>query len=86
MNYEVRFDFNRAAPADEIYADLRRLARRTCAVESSGELEFARASAEKACRDDFVGRAVAAINMPSLLAYHADRKGQSAMSVALAER
>ncbi|MEM7661590.1 MAG: hypothetical protein AAF292_05035 [Pseudomonadota bacterium] len=83
--YEVLFTFDRAAPAEITYRELRREARRACRLEGSPELEFSRTKAERACHVEFMELAVSAIGSSELSSYYTARTGRFAGEVALAE-
>ncbi|MEM6899102.1 MAG: UrcA family protein [Pseudomonadota bacterium] len=80
----AQFSFDRDAPAQEIYREIRALARATCRMDTGYALEFAQLKAERECRSEFIDNAVASIRSDDLNSYHAARTGKIAGRLTIA--
>jgi len=66
--FETRFAFNPNDPANEIYSDLTRTARRACEVP--GMLSLRMSKSEQACIKEMVQDGVTKIGRPDVAAVH----------------
>ncbi|MEM6410461.1 MAG: UrcA family protein [Pseudomonadota bacterium] len=80
----AQFSFNRDAPAEEIYREIRALARATCRMDTGYALEFARLKAERECRSEFIDNAVASIRSDDLSSYYTAQTGKTAGRLTIA--
>lgn len=67
----VRLAFPADASAEDMYATIQRVAKNTC--RNRGSHPHGKMDRERACRDEFTDRAVAALDRDLLTAYHRDQ-------------
>lgn len=75
--FTVSFTFDKTAPVEQTYSDLKRLVRKSCNRQASGVIMSYRAKFGRICRADLTNRLVDATKMPALIAYHDDRSSKS---------
>ena len=79
-NVDVRLSFAADATAQEMYGEIKRTAARACRtnpVHAHGRL-----ARERACREEFVARAVVEVEDESLTALHLETTGQTMADLA----
>ena len=79
---EVRLSLPADASADEIYAEIERTAARAC--RTNPVYAHGRLDRERACRQEFVARAVVGADRDSLTALHFERTGNRVSDLAAA--
>jgi UrcA family protein len=77
---DVRLSVPADATAEEIYGEIKRTAARAC--RTNPVYAHGRLDRERACREDFVARAVVGVNRDTLTALHFERTGDEVPDLA----
>lgn len=72
--FTATISFDRAATAEDAYADVLRQARRAC--HTAGRRSLDTIVADRACTEDLVDRVIARTSRPDIALLHMDRTGR----------
>ena len=72
----VSITYDRAAPSEQIYANIDRSVKKACKKAYRFSSMTARRKAVNACRKELTANAVSAINQPALSAYYKTKTGK----------
>ena len=78
--------FDRSAPVPVTYTEINKKAKRACKRAYRGSYLPTRNKAVRRCKEELVSKAISAIQMPSLTAFHDQQTGRSDDPVKLAAK